>query len=580
MSKPVIFIAAGMLALSLVACGGGHAPVVTDQAVPGLQSGSGNVASAEPNVARPAGTPCSVTLFQNVSFNNFDSHPFNYAATCRGPWQRVVLEADFSVNAGRQFDRTGHISLGGVNLWTGTTQEPSATVAPSWHVERDLTDYAPLFAQSGAGAVDLDNIVNETYTGTLKASARLVFYAQDTASAAPRTADMVIPLGARADGRPEALSDTTPVLSKTVILPRNVVRAFIDVLAQGQSDDEFWWSCAPDNLTDALQTCGGSAFREALVSIDDQPAGVAPVFPWIFTGGVNPRLWRPLPGVQTLNLRAQRVDLSPFSAILADGSPHKISVQVANAKNWFNVSANLLLLRDAGVSQVTGGLLQNNLAVAAAPKIDNRLQLAAGLDPKGDLATTSRRSFAIKGFVTGSQGREELSVQQSMSFVNNQHFDSSDSGVVNNFQQLTQMQTISTSSNANGSTSLSRDISFPFLFNINSASTGTAFATEHAYTENQRYLHQEIRVYTTRLSNTVSSDYVPAGTPAVLHASSRQRYIFEEDQGGCIDRTVSTDAALLVSAIDSQRCVGQPPRGKPWGKIASSALDDWFVLGN
>ena len=54
-------------------------------------------------------------------------------------------------------------------------------------------------------------------------------------------------------------------------------------------------------------------FREAEVSIDGTPAGVAPVYPWIFTGGIDPFLWQPIPGVHTLNFEPYRVDLTPFA---------------------------------------------------------------------------------------------------------------------------------------------------------------------------------------------------------------------------------------------------------------------------
>ena len=39
----------------------------------------------------------------------------------------------------------------------------------------------------------------------------------------------------------------------------------------------------------------GTSFREAEVTIDGQPAGVAPVYPWLFTGAIDPLLWRPIP---------------------------------------------------------------------------------------------------------------------------------------------------------------------------------------------------------------------------------------------------------------------------------------------
>ncbi|HEY8022338.1 MAG TPA: peptide-N4-asparagine amidase, partial [Thermoanaerobaculia bacterium] len=140
--------------------------------------GSPNTATADPPVSRPATTPCAVQLFSGVAFADFSPKPFVYTppAGCPGPWARVVLEADFSVSAGRQFDRTAQIAIGHANVYYGTTPEPSATVSPSWHVERDLTDYSPLFAAAQSGETNLGNLVNPTFTGIITGSARLLFY--------------------------------------------------------------------------------------------------------------------------------------------------------------------------------------------------------------------------------------------------------------------------------------------------------------------------------------------------------------------------------------------------------------------
>src|SRR5437763_2300995 len=147
-------------------------------ALPGLAAptvGSSNTATADPAVPRPHTTPCAVQLFSNFQFADFSPKPFTYtpAAGCPGPWAKVVLEADFSVTAGRQFDRTAQIAIGHVNVYYGTTAEPSRTVSPSWHVERDLTDYSPLFRIAQAGDVNLGNLVNPTYTGIITGSADL-----------------------------------------------------------------------------------------------------------------------------------------------------------------------------------------------------------------------------------------------------------------------------------------------------------------------------------------------------------------------------------------------------------------------
>jgi hypothetical protein len=104
-----------------------------------LQIGSGNTAFADPPVPRPHTTPCVVTLYKGFKFADFNPKSFTYTppAACPGPWAKVILQANFSINQGRQFDRTANIWIGPTNIYFGTTSEPSHTVARHWHVERD-----------------------------------------------------------------------------------------------------------------------------------------------------------------------------------------------------------------------------------------------------------------------------------------------------------------------------------------------------------------------------------------------------------------------------------------------------------
>src|SRR6185437_1532286 len=88
---------------------------------PGLVIGSGNTATGDPPITRPDTTPCVVTLFSNIAFADFSPKLFSFTppAGCPGPWAKVVLNADFSIQAGRQFDRTAEIWIGGVNVYFG-----------------------------------------------------------------------------------------------------------------------------------------------------------------------------------------------------------------------------------------------------------------------------------------------------------------------------------------------------------------------------------------------------------------------------------------------------------------------------
>ena len=160
--------------------------------------GSRDVSIADPLVSRPSTTPCEVTLFDDLSFDDFNPRAFDYAppAACAGPWARVVLTGDFSVTAGVQFDRTSLIWIGGVNVFFGTTVEPSGALAPDWHVERDLTDYSALLAGPAEGRVLIGNLVNAMYTGVIHGTAKLEFYPVPEGDAAPPVPDRVLALGA------------------------------------------------------------------------------------------------------------------------------------------------------------------------------------------------------------------------------------------------------------------------------------------------------------------------------------------------------------------------------------------------
>ena len=284
----------------------------------GPQIGSSNPITADPPVERPHTQPCTVQLFTNQAFADFNIKDFSYAppSGCHGPWAKVVFSADFTVTAGRQFDRTAQFLIGNMNIYYGTTSEPRATLSPSWHVESDVTDLSAGLTTPQTGHAILGNFVGVsggvTYNGIIYANAQLDFYPADFRDRAPRVADVIVPLPTASVGA-FTLNTTADQLSQSVTLPRNTEEAYLDIFAQSQSSDEFWWTCVPSDVSSELESCGNTAFRETEITIDGTPAGIAPVYPWIYTGGVDPYLWEPIPGVQTLNFKPFRVNLTPFA---------------------------------------------------------------------------------------------------------------------------------------------------------------------------------------------------------------------------------------------------------------------------
>ncbi|MGE5323079.1 MAG: peptide-N4-asparagine amidase [Actinomycetota bacterium] len=539
---------------------------------PGLVIGSANTATADPPVPRPDTTPCVVQLFDNFTFADFSPKPFTFTppANCPGPWAKVVLNADFSIQAGRQFDRTAEIWIGGVNVYFGTTAEPSGAVARAWHIERDLTDYSALFFSPQNGRVDLGNLVNSTFTSSLFGTAELQFYPLTNPHKAPSTADMVLPLASDPTGGTAFLSSTASSLSKTFTLPRNIDRAFLDVVAQSQAGDEFWYACVPDDLTAELQSCGATAFRETQVSIDGQPAGVAPVYPWIYTGGIDPLLWRPIPGVQTLNFVPYRVDLTPFAAQLDDGQPHQVSVNVFNANSGFSTTATLLLFEDHGSNVVTGELTGDTLSAAPNPSVIEDLTTDASGNITGTVTVTSTRTFTVDGFVRTSHGRVQTSVSQDINFSNAQTFDITNSAFVQSIVQRTNIDSKTIRRHGDGPDELSSqrynwplNLDFSFVLNADGSGGSQTTKINQQFVSRQTGRGQNGQNSFSFVSNTATpSDTLLFDSNFNITGStgqqSTQKYFSHDSALGCFSRTITAAAGVLTSVTDGKGCGNGP----------------------
>src|SRR5215472_16071933 len=520
------------------------------------QIGSGNTVTADPPVPRPPSTPCKVVLFDNLAFEDFNPKSFAYEppANCPGPWRKIVFEGNFSVTAGIQFDRTANVWLGGTNIYFGTTAEPSPTLSPSWHVESDLTEYAPLFLTSQAGQVDIGNLVNSMYTGIIYGSADVEFYPLEQGGVQnPRPFDAVLPLSATAGT--VTLASPTDTLSATLSLPLNIERAFLDVYAQSQNADEFWYTCVPDDVAGELQSCPSPAFRETEITIDGQPAGVAPVFPWIYTGGIDPFLWFPLPGVETLNFIPYRVDLTPFAGLLSNGQPHTVSLSIYNVDNYFSTTAALLLLLDQNATQVSGGITYNGLKAAPNPNVVENLNISNG-NITGTVSVTSGRDFAITGYVEGSAGKVTTTVSQNIVFRNLQNFSITSTNYAQDITQNTQIYSTTTIADSTGKRVTSLVARYPLTVDISLAPSGNNIAQTTS-------IHQEYHSQTTDTVNgkvtfTSERNNAVGPTDTLLFdqnfnlignqgQSSVNHYFLNNSLGGCYDLTLDAVNNVLTA---------------------------------
>jgi hypothetical protein len=525
--------------------------------------GSSNPATAEPPVQRPLTSPCTVTLFENQQFADYSAKPISYAppTQCQGNWAKVVLTVDFTVTAGRQFDRTASLYLGNANIYFGTTAEPRRALSPSWHVERDVTDLSATFRSAQSGQAIVYNVVNSTYTGIIYGTARLLFYPADTRNPAPVVPDVVIPVSGA--NSPYELDTTASQATATFTAPRNVERAYLDVIAQSQSNDEFWYLSVPNDAANKLQTTGNTAFRETEVMIDGKPAGVAPVYPWIYTGGIDPYLWEPITGVQTLNFKPYRVDLTPFAGVLSDGNPHQISVSVFNANSYFVATANLLLYTDHFRAKIEGRLVENTLSAAPTPSVEENLSTDSAGTTTGVVVINSARSFTTRGYVNTSHGHVETTVEQKVDFNSMQTFNVG-SNYIQDVVQTSTVQSKTSMKSANLTYVTEKQTAFPLTLNYSFIvnSDGTSAQVVSSTQKDIETLNTSLNgslIYGNSAAEQVQSQDTLSLSPAFVvtavgPSNSSATYTSHDTQGHCYSRKLESVERVLTSVKDQGEC--------------------------
>ncbi|MGW0752286.1 peptide-N4-asparagine amidase [Streptomyces sp. NPDC002587] len=362
-----------------------------------------------PPLTRPGTRSCEVTLAE-AQFRDFTPYRGGYAPP-RGcgsdHWAKVVLRLDGKVK-GRQYDRLGHLSLGGVEILRTSTPQPSPD-GITWSVEKDVTRYRDTLTRPQPVEMLIGNVVNDTYTGVIDVKVTLTFYAAegrpDSAGSA-ETADS-------AETPDRVLALTTP----EVTTPRNTERLLAEVYATGSGGgcEEYWYMTTPEAAPYSCKAADGP-YREVRVAVDGRLAGIAAPFPTVWTGGwSNPFLWYVTPGPRAFDVQPVVYDLTPFAALLNDGRPHRIEVSVAGVpvgQSGWSTPANLLLWQDGAREVVTGALTRHEQSDPANSSRWTPAAPAPGAEHRLD--TEGGHRLTVAGYLDTSHGRVTTTVTRAV----------------------------------------------------------------------------------------------------------------------------------------------------------------------
>lgn len=308
----------------------------------------------------------------------------------------MVLTSTTSVS-GRQYDRSGSLQIGGATVWFGTTQEPGGATPTTFSFSKDITRYSALLRTPQPFSGGIGNYVTDVYTGNYAQTVSIAYYRAARRNPAPRVPDVV-------RGVPVAdLNPGTPTQTATLAdLPRNITGADLELTLKGNGGDEQWFTAVPDEVAakfpgDGL--CAHSPYREAQIGLDGAAAGAVGTYPHIYSGGIVPTLWRPVLAIDTLDLRPENLDLTPFAGRMVDGTSHQLSVAISPIGDTWNVQATLFLYTDHHRARTSGAVTTDSVA---APTLQTT---TSDIDGGARYSVAARRHDVTAGYVDTSAGR-------------------------------------------------------------------------------------------------------------------------------------------------------------------------------
>ena len=267
-------------------------------------------------------------------------------------------------SSGRQYDRLALLFFGDTEIWRTSTAMPGGYNI-HWSYQKDMTIFDTLIRGEQKVIFDLSNISSDLYTGAFNVTLEALYFNDCYEDLDP--AHVIYPISALKSSQNTSSVMSLPDDNGTVSIafPRNVKNAVVSIMASGNGAEEFWYTNVPSEYVNTFPSNPGwlygySPFREIELLIDGKLAGVSWPFPLLFTGGVDPGLWRPIVGIDAYDLPTFEIDITPWLPLLCDGNSHTFGLKVVGydssvpghigtvGENWYVTGSVFVWLDKAG----------------------------------------------------------------------------------------------------------------------------------------------------------------------------------------------------------------------------------------
>ncbi|KAF8990702.1 hypothetical protein BDZ89DRAFT_1086977 [Hymenopellis radicata] len=315
---------------------------------------------------------CTVKVLQRDFAFSFGIPPTDCGPV--GSWSAITLNFTVTSN-GTQFDRLGIFTFKNVEIWRTSTPEPTRGDGIIWTYIKDVTKYMPLFETTGTFILQLDNLIQTGLDGVYSTVLHATYYASTKEFPPAPKADLIVPLSTMANdtGNDASVPPAFSVFSQYSLVTIHGAHQLLSSI-----QEEFWYlNAANDFISDLPDdtTFPQGPFREVRLLVDGQVAGAAFPYAVIFTGGINPSLWRPISAYGALDEPTYFIDVTPFVPLLTDGNPHTFTLDVVSAEtdhtidqNWF-VSGLLQVITDSSSAPTTGNITVYDVAPFAETSV-------------------------------------------------------------------------------------------------------------------------------------------------------------------------------------------------------------------
>jgi len=252
----------------------------------------------------PSVKPIVIPVFVNAVFpyelnNAYATVPqSNTVCIPQGTYSLIVLNVTITETGGPQYDRAFYIFANGVPVFWGSTQEILNSTAWS-----DLTIFENMLSGSCVTfKALLPNWIVPSIgvTGYYIVNVTLYLYPGPEPSGLP---NYFIPIAPNSYG--VSLIGLNPFHDQVTFvtnIPSGTYRAVLLMYMEGGELDEFWYANEP-------------ATRELLVYYNNYLTAVFNPFETIYTGGIDPFMWKPMPSINTLSFHnPYMADITPLLA--------------------------------------------------------------------------------------------------------------------------------------------------------------------------------------------------------------------------------------------------------------------------